>query len=74
MSFPAPDRQVFNPGPASADDVRVSRLYYTFCEVCNAALSDWADTMAEARRNRRAHLEKHKRSAGTSAPRAGEKE
>jgi adenine-specific DNA methylase len=62
MSFPAPDRQVFTPGPASGDDVKVHRMYYTFCGVCGAALSDWSDSMAEARRNRRAHLEKHKRS------------
>jgi hypothetical protein len=74
MGFPAPDRQVFHPGPAVCYDVRIHRMYYTLCEVCGAALSDWSDTMPEAKRNRRAHLEKHKRSARTSAPRAGEKE
>ena len=68
MGFPAPDRQVFIPVPAIADDVRVSRMYYTFCEVCGAALSDWSDSMSEAKRNRRAHLERHKRSIKDGAP------
>ena len=68
MSFPAPDRQVFIPGPASADDVRVERMYYTLCKVCGTAFNDWSDSPAEARRNRRYHLEWHKRSVEDGAP------
>ena len=74
MSFPAFEQQVFTPGPAGASDVTIQIMYYTFCRVCGAALSDWTDTRADARRNRREHMEKHKRSAETPAPVAGEKD
>lgn len=81
MSLPSPhgyshDTGVdpFTPGPATAADVTTQVMYYTLCQVCGCAFNDWTDDKADARRNRREHLEKHRRSARTSAPRAGEKE
>lgn len=53
----------FVPGPAEASDVTVQVMYYTLCQVCGMAFNDWTDSRADARRNRREHLEKHRRSA-----------
>jgi hypothetical protein len=78
MSAPSPHgiphdtgQDPFVPGPATTDDVTTQVMYYTLCQVCRTAFNDWTDTKADARRNRREHLAKHKRSAGTSAPEAG---
>ena len=57
----------FMPGPATAADVTIQRMYYTLCQVCGCAFNDWTDSMAGARRNRREHLEKHKQSADQMA-------
>lgn len=64
----------FTPGPATASDVTIQVMYYTLCQVCGCAFNDWTDTRADARRNRREHMEKHKRSAATPAPMAGEEQ
>lgn len=49
------------PGPASAEDVTVQRMYYTLCNVCETAFTDWTDDPKSARRNRKAHLDWHNR-------------
>lgn len=74
MSMPSPhgiphDTGVdpFTPGPADASEVTIQRMYYTLCMVCGQPFNDWSDSLADARRNRRAHLAKHKRSAETTA-------
>jgi hypothetical protein len=42
------------------DDVAVTKVYYTRCTVCGA-LSDYSDTLAEARRNARWHKRAHEK-------------
>lgn len=46
----------------SPEHVAVTKVYYTRCTVCGA-LSDWSDTLAEARRNTRQHKQEHEKRA-----------
>jgi hypothetical protein len=48
--------------PVNAKDVTIQRMYYTLCPSCGA-LEDWSDDPADARVNRKAHLDAHRRSA-----------
>ena len=59
MTIPNPEARLASElGPVSPDDVTVQRMFYTSCPLCGA-LNDWADTPAEANRNRRAHIKAH---------------
>lgn len=58
-------QNAFAPDPASGGEITIERMYYTLCQLCGAALNDWSDSMPKARRNRREHLEWHRRNATT---------
>ena len=45
----------------------VTKIYYTRCTVCGA-LSDWSDTLAEARRNAEQHEQAHEKRAEILLP------
>jgi hypothetical protein len=62
------------PGPATAADVTIQRMYYTLCQVCRQPFNDWSDSLAEARRKRTAHLAWHKRSADEATATAAARE
>ena len=54
-------------GKAALPGTRIYRMYYTFCEDPGCgAINDYADTRADAERNRRRHVAEHR--AGGQMP------